>query len=155
MSASTYMTSAAMYAAAYTISAVTFKALMTNWTRPIVRYLFNSSFISTTYTSSQGTSSGIVSHDGFRLPIRLPIITMHARLITAAQLNGFLKEAYSINGNLLGPSCGYTENVRLSWPSPRVRLLIISEIRSGIWEKYTLVCPSSTFSFLVKLTLSI
>ena len=154
MSAMTYTTSAAMYAAAYTISAVTFKALMTNWTRPTVRYLFNS-FISTTDTSSQGTSSGIVSHDGFRLPIRLPIITMHARLITAAQLNGFSKELYSINGNLLGPSCGYTENVRRSWPSPRVRLLIISEIRSGIWEKYTLVCPSSTFSALVKLTLSI
>jgi hypothetical protein len=31
---------------------------------------------------------------------------MHAKLITAAQLNGFLKEAYSMNGNPPVPSCG-------------------------------------------------
>ena len=35
------------------------------------------------------------------------------------------------------------------------RLLIISEFCSGIWEKYTLVCPSSTFRALVRLKSSI
>jgi hypothetical protein len=62
-------------------------------------------------TTSQGTSSEIVSYDGFRPQIHPPIITLHARRITTAQLNGFSKELYSISGNLLAPSCGYTENV--------------------------------------------
>jgi hypothetical protein len=43
--------------------------------------------------------------------IHPPIITSHAKPITTAQLNGFSKEVYSIGGNLLAPSCGYTENV--------------------------------------------
>ena len=62
-------------------------------------------------TVSQGTNSEIVSYDGFRLQIHPPIITLHARPITTAQLNGFSKEVYSISGNLLAPSYGYTENV--------------------------------------------
>ena len=45
---------------------------------------------------------------------------MHAKLITKVQLNGFLTEAYSINGNPLAPFYGYTGNVRYSRPSPRV-----------------------------------
>ncbi len=65
-------------------------------------------------TASQGTSSEIVSYDGFRPQIHPPIITFHAKPITTAQLNGFSKEVYSIGGNLLAPSCGYTENVRNS-----------------------------------------
>jgi hypothetical protein len=72
-------------------------------------------------TTSQGTSSETVFHDGFRLQIHPPIITTHAKLITTAQLNGFFKELYSINGNPLDPSCGYTENVRYSWPSTSVK----------------------------------
>jgi hypothetical protein len=39
------------------------------------------------------------------------ITTSHAKPITTAQLDGFSKEVYSIGGNLLAPSCGYTENV--------------------------------------------
>ena len=72
------------------------------------------------YASLQGTTSEIVFLDGFHPPIHPPIITMHAKLITAARLNGFSKEAYSINGNPLTPSCGYMENVRHSWPSKSV-----------------------------------
>ena len=33
-----------------------------------------------------------------------------------AQLGGFFKVVYSINGNLMAPSCGYTESVRYSGP---------------------------------------
>jgi uncharacterized protein YoxC len=62
-------------------------------------------------TASQGTSSGIVSYDGFRPQIHPSIITSHAKPTTTAQLNGFSKEVYLISGNLLAPSCGYTENV--------------------------------------------
>ena len=65
-------------------------------------------------TTSQGTSSEIVSYDGFRPQIHRLIITLHAKPITTAQLNGFSKEVFSISGNLLAPSCGYTENVRYS-----------------------------------------
>jgi hypothetical protein len=39
---------------------------------------------------------------------------LHAKPITTAQLNGFSKEVYLINGKPLAPSCGYTENVRYS-----------------------------------------
>ena len=69
-------------------------------------------------TASQGTSSEIVSYDGFRPQIHPPIITSHAKPITTAQLNGFSEEVYSVSGNLLALSCGYTENVGYSWPSP-------------------------------------
>jgi hypothetical protein len=69
-------------------------------------------------TASQGTSSEIVSYDGFRPQIHPQIITLHAKLITMAQLNGFSKGVYSITGNLLAPSCGYTENVRYSQSLP-------------------------------------
>jgi hypothetical protein len=62
-------------------------------------------------TASQGTSSEIVSYDGFRPRIHPSTITSHAKPITTAQLNGFSKEVYLISGNLLAPSCGYTENV--------------------------------------------
>jgi uncharacterized protein YoxC len=62
-------------------------------------------------TASQGTSLEIVSYDGFRPQIHPPIITLHVKSIIAAQLNGFSKEVHSINGNLLAPSYGYTENV--------------------------------------------
>jgi uncharacterized protein YoxC len=64
--------------------------------------------------ASQGTSSEMVSYDGFLHQIHPQIITLHAKPITTAQLNGFPKEVYSITGNLLAPSCGYTENVRFS-----------------------------------------
>ena len=63
-------------------------------------------------TASQGTSSEIVSYDGFLHRIHPQIITLHAKPITTVQLNGFPKEVYSLTGNLLAPSCGYTENVR-------------------------------------------
>jgi len=65
-------------------------------------------------TDSQGSSSEIVSYDGCRPQIHPPTITLHAKPITTAQLNGFSKELYWIGGNLLAPSCGYTENVRYS-----------------------------------------
>jgi uncharacterized protein YoxC len=65
-------------------------------------------------TVSQGTSLEIVSYDGFRPQIHPPIITLHAKPITTAHLNGFSKEVYSIDGSRLAPSCGYTENVRNS-----------------------------------------
>ena len=67
-----------------------------------------------TQTASQGTSSEIVSSDGFRPQIHPPTTTSCAKRITTAQLDGFSKEVYSISGNLLAPSCGYTENVRYS-----------------------------------------
>ena len=44
------------------------------------------------HTTSQGTSSEIVFYDGFRPQIHPPIITTHAKLIMAVQLNGFSKE---------------------------------------------------------------
>ena len=50
-------------------------------------------------TVSQGTSSEIVSYDGFRPQIHPPIITLHAKPITTARLNGFSKEVYLVNGN--------------------------------------------------------
>jgi hypothetical protein len=62
-------------------------------------------------TGSQGTSSEIVSYDGFRPRIHPSTITSHAKPITTAQLNGFSKEIDLIGGNLLAPSCGYTKNV--------------------------------------------
>jgi hypothetical protein len=62
----------------------------------------------------------MVFHDGFHRQIHPPIITLHVKLITMVQLSGFFKEVYSINGNLLAPACGYTENVRYSQPSPSV-----------------------------------
>jgi uncharacterized protein YoxC len=65
-------------------------------------------------TASQGTNSEIVSYDGFRPQIHPQIITLSAKLITTAQLDGFPKGVYSITGNLLAPSCGYMENVRYS-----------------------------------------
>jgi len=65
-------------------------------------------------TDSQGTNSEMVSYDGCRPRIHPPTIILHAKPITMAQLNGFSKELYSITGNLLAPSCGYTENVRYS-----------------------------------------
>jgi hypothetical protein len=65
-------------------------------------------------TASQGTSLEIVSYNGFRPQIHPPIITSHAKPITTAQLNGFPEEVYSVSGNPLAPSCGYTENVRYS-----------------------------------------
>jgi hypothetical protein len=64
-------------------------------------------------TASQGTSSEIVSYGGFLPQIHPPTTTLHAKLISTAQLNGFSKEVCSISGNLLAP-CGYTENVRWS-----------------------------------------
>ena len=59
----------------------------------------------------QGTSSETISCDGSHPQIHPQIITSHAKRITAAQLDGFSKEVYSIIGNQLAPSCGYTENV--------------------------------------------
>ena len=61
--------------------------------------------------ASQGTSSEIVSCDGFRPQIHLPTITLHAKPTITALLNGFSTDVYSISGNLLAPSCGCTENV--------------------------------------------
>ena len=66
------------------------------------------------HTASQGTSSEMVFHDGYRPQIRLPIIIMLARLITTVQLNGFFKAVYSTNGNPPDLSYGSTENVRYS-----------------------------------------
>ena len=68
------------------------------------------------------------------------------------QLNGFFREAYSINGNPLGLSYGYTENVRYFSTLTEHYFLIISQFFSGIRQKYPLVCRSSTFSAAVKLT---
>src|SRR6266852_792924 len=65
-------------------------------------------------TVSQGTRSEIVSYDGFRPQIHPPIITLHAKPITTAQLNGCSKKVYLIIGNLLALSWGYTDNVRYS-----------------------------------------
>ena len=69
-------------------------------------------FISRAQIASQGTSLEIISYNGFRRQIHPQIITLHAKPITTVQLNGFSKEVYSMSGNLLAPSCGYTENVR-------------------------------------------
>ena len=63
-------------------------------------------------TASQGISSGIVFCDGFRPQIHPLIITLRSKLSTMVPLNGFFKAVYSINGNLLTPSYGYTESVR-------------------------------------------
>ena len=99
----------------------------------------------------QGTSSEIVFHDGFLPQIHPLIIITHAKLITPVQLSGFFKEVYSTNGNLLDPSCGYTENVRYSRSPTQCQFLIISQIYSRIGEKHIVVCPSSTFSAIVRL----
>jgi methyl-accepting chemotaxis protein len=64
-----------------------------------------------THTTSQVTSSEIVSYNGFRPQTHPPIITSHSKPITRVRLNGSSKELYSITGNLLVHSCGYTENV--------------------------------------------
>ena len=66
---------------------------------------------SKTQTCSQGTSSAIISYDGFHLQIHPEIIISHPKLITMAQLNGFFKAIYSTIGSPLVPSCGYMENV--------------------------------------------
>ena len=73
-------------------------------------------FILLTQTASQGTSLEIISYDGFRPQIHHQIITLHPKPIMKARLDGFSKGLYSIIGSLLAPSCGYTENVRYSWP---------------------------------------
>ena len=66
------------------------------------------------HASWQGSTSERIFSDGFHPRIHPPIITSHATLVTMVQLNGFFKELYLINGNPLGPCCGYTENVRCS-----------------------------------------
>ena len=71
-------------------------------------------------TASQVTNSEIVFRDGYLPQIHPLIITMHAKLTMTVQLNGFFKAVYSNNGNPSDPSCGYTENVRHSPPSPSV-----------------------------------
>jgi hypothetical protein len=71
------------------------------------------------HTSSQETSSEIVFPNGFRPLIHPPITTLHAKLSTTVQLNGFFKTVDSINGNPPTLSCGYMENVRYSWTSSR------------------------------------
>ena len=63
-------------------------------------------------TDLQGASLEKVFCDGCRPQIHPSIITLHAKLVTAVQLNGSFKEVYSMNGSLLARSCGYTENVR-------------------------------------------
>jgi hypothetical protein len=65
----------------------------------------------------------MVFYDGFRPQIHPPITTLHTKLTTTVQLNGFFKEVYSINGSPLGRSYGYTENVRYSPSSPGVSSL--------------------------------
>jgi methyl-accepting chemotaxis protein len=65
-------------------------------------------------TALQGISSKTVFSDGFPPRIHQSIITSHPKLITVVQLNGFFKAVYSINGDQLTPSYGYTENVRYS-----------------------------------------
>jgi hypothetical protein len=62
----------------------------------------------------QETTLEIDFYDGFRHQIHPPTIRSHAMLITTVQLNGFFRAVYTINGNLLAPSCGYAENVRYS-----------------------------------------
>jgi len=69
-------------------------------------------------TASQGDCSEINCYNGFRRQIHPLTITLHTKLITAVQLNGFPREVYSTIGNLLVPSCGYMENVRHTWPMP-------------------------------------
>ena len=64
-----------------------------------------------TQAASQGTTSRIVSYDGFRPQIHPSIITLHPKLVTTVLLNGSFKAVYSISGRLPTPSCGYTENV--------------------------------------------
>ena len=76
--------------------------------------------------------------DGSHPQIHPLIITLHARLTTKVQLNGFFKAVYSINGNPPARSCGYTENVRYSWPSSRddprsSSLFIAGSGKSVIW----------------------
>jgi uncharacterized protein YoxC len=80
-------------------------------------FLYHILTVPKTQKSSQGSSSEIACRDGFRPQIHPPIITSHAKLITATQLSGFSKAIYSTNGNPLTPSYGYTGNVRYSWPS--------------------------------------
>ena len=67
--------------------------------------------ISSAQASLQGTYSVVVFYSGFRLQIHAPTITLHPMPITTAQLNGFLMAVFLKNGNLLVPSCGFTENV--------------------------------------------
>jgi hypothetical protein len=74
--------------------------------------------VQTAQTASQGISSEIVFSDGSHLLILQSIITSHPRLVTMVQPNGFFKAVYSINGNPPAHFCGYTENVRLTLPSP-------------------------------------
>ena len=62
-------------------------------------------------TMTQGICSEIVFFDGFRRQIHPSTITLHPKLITMAQRNGFFKEKHLINGNPLVHSCGYTESV--------------------------------------------
>ena len=68
--------------------------------------------------ASQETSLEMTSCDGSRPQIHPQIITLPAKPITTAPLDGFSREVYSMTGNLLARSCGYTENVRYSWLSP-------------------------------------
>ena len=79
-------------------------------TRSLSRY--HLLVVSSAQTYSQGISSEIIFYDGFRRQIHLSIITSHPKPITTARLNGSFKAIYSINGNPLTLSCGYTENVR-------------------------------------------
>ena len=80
--------------------------------------LYHLLIVPSAQTSLQGINSGIVFYDGFLHQIHPSIITLRARLITTVQLNGFFKAVYSINGNPMTPSCGYTGSVSYSWPSP-------------------------------------
>jgi archaellum component FlaC len=80
-------------------------------TRSLFRY--HLLIVPSAQTYSQGINSEIIFYDGLRRQIHLSIITSHPKPITTARLNGSFKAVYSINGNPLTLSCGYTENVRL------------------------------------------
>lgn len=65
-----------------------------------------STLIPIALTFSQGTGSEIAFFDGFRPQTNLPIISLHAKLVTTAPLSGSFKEVYSRSGKPLAPSCG-------------------------------------------------
>jgi uncharacterized protein YoxC len=73
---------------------------------------------SLSHISSQGTSSEIAFEAGYHLRIRPQITTFCVKLISREQPTGSLVTLFSMTGNPLVLSCGYTEIVSSSYHFP-------------------------------------
>ena len=94
---------------------------------------------------SHKSSQGITYENAFKLgsllQTRLLIITLHATLNTKDLLNGSSVGVFSISGNPLILSCGFTENVRAS-VHPPFHQFDHTHSKSRRRQEHNLVCAT-------------